>query len=136
MKLTARPVLSADEVISWGKWLRDQHHDPSHTLRVRVEIEKETIFVGGKPFEIDQQMAAVVQCLLDAKGERRSQEDMKKAFPNYIKTRRLDSIIRNKLFAHKSGIGNFIDSDTRGYRLVLSDIDEWLRTTTCAPATD
>ena len=79
MKLTARPVLSADEVISWGKWLRDQQYDPSHTLHVRVDIENETITVRGKTFDIDQQMAAVVKCLLDANGERRSTQDMKKA---------------------------------------------------------
>jgi hypothetical protein len=125
MKLTARPVLSAGEVMSWGKWLRDRQHDPSHTLHVRVDIENETITVRGKAFDIDQQMAAVVKCLLEAKGGRRSQSDMKKAYPQYILDERLDTTIRRKLIGHKSGIGKFIvTGDRRGYRLKLSGLDE------------
>lgn len=135
MKLTPRPVLLADEVISWGRWLWDRQHDPSHTLHVCVDIENESITLNGKTFDIDKQLAAVIQCLLDAKGERRSQEDMKEAYPTYITRKRLDTIIRNKLFGHKSGIGNLIDSDTRGYRLIPSDIEEWLRTTQSVAAT-
>lgn len=125
MKRTARPVLSADEVISWGKWLRDHHHDPSHTLHVRVDIENETITVRGKTFDIDQQMAAVVMCLLDANGELRSTPDMKREYPKYLLDKRLDTTIRRKLIKHKSGIGEFIiTGDTRGYRLKLSKDEE------------
>lgn len=117
MELTMKPVLSVDEVLSWNKWLRDRQHDPLYMPHVRVDIKKETITVQGKVFDIDQQMAAVVQCLLDAKGERRSQQDMKTAFPEYLLDDRLDTTIRRKLLNHKSGIGQFIKSDTRGYRI-------------------
>jgi DNA-binding winged helix-turn-helix (wHTH) protein len=123
MKLTARPVLSTDEVMSWAKWLRDRQHDPSHTLPVRVDIENESITVRGKTFDIDQQMAAVVKCLLDAKGELRSTKDMKNEYPRYIVDQRLDTTIRRKLIGHKSGIGKFIiTGDRRGYRLSLSKL--------------
>ena len=125
MTLTPKPVLSADEVISWGRWLRDRQHDPSNTLQVRVDIGNETITVGGKTFEIDQQMAAVVQCLLDAKGERRSTSEMKREYPEYILDERLDSTIRRNLLKHKSGIGEYIvTGDKRGYRLDLSGLCE------------
>ncbi len=125
MKLIARPVLSADEVISWGKWLRNRHHDPSHTLHVRVDIENATITVRGKTFDIDQQMAAVVKCLLDANGERRSTQDIKSEHPRYIVDKRLDSTIRRKLLTHHSGIGEYIvTGDRRGYRMHLSCMDE------------
>ncbi len=117
MKATMKPALSADEVLSWGKWLRDRQHDPLHMPHVRVDIKKETITVQGMVFDIDQQMAAVVKCLLDAKGERRSQHDMKAAYPEYLFDDRLDTTIRRKLLNHKSGIGLLIKSDTRGYRI-------------------
>jgi hypothetical protein len=120
MKLSARPVLSADEVINWSKWLLGRTQVPSSIVDVHVDIENETITVRGKTFDIDQQMAAVVKCLLDARGERRSQTDMKNAYSQYILDERLDATIRRNLLPHKSGIGQFIKSDTRGYWLDLS----------------
>lgn len=117
MNMAMKPVLSADEVISWSKWLRDRLPDPSHMPHVRIDIKKETITVKGMVFDIDQQMAAVVKCLIDAKGERRSQQDMKAAYPEYLIDDRLDTTIRRKLLNHKSGIGHYIKSDTRGYRI-------------------
>lgn len=124
MKLTPRPVLTADEVISWGKWLRDRQHDPSSTIPVRVDIKSGTITVHGKSFDIDQQMAAVVKCLVEARGHRCSTSDIRKKYPHYIIDERLDTTIRRKLIRHKSGIGHFIDSDTRGYRLKPSQDNE------------
>ena len=82
---------------------------------VVVDIMDEAITLRGKTFDIDQQMAAVVQCLLDANGERRSQSDMRRTFPHYIVDERLDTTIRRKLKRHKSGIGEYINSDTRGF---------------------
>ena len=121
MKPTARPVMSAGEVVSWGKWLRDRQHDPAHTLHVRVDIENESITIRGKTFDIDQQMAAVVKCLLDAKGELRSTKDMKNDYPGYIVDERLDMTITRKLRPHRSGIGDYIKSDRRGYWLDLAE---------------
>ena len=120
MKLTDRQVLSADEVLSWGKWLRDRDHDPSHTLPVRVDIQNETITVRGKPFEIDQQMAAVVKCLIEARGHRCTTGEMKKEYPQYVLDERLYATINRKLRPHRSGIGEFIKSDRHGFWLDLS----------------
>ena len=121
MKLTSQPVLLGDEVVSWRKWLRDRNHDPTNTVHVHVDIKNGSITIHGKTYEIDQQMAAVVKCLLDAGGELRSTKDMKKECPQYILDERLDTTIRRKLINHKSGIGKFIiTGDTRGYRLKLS----------------
>ncbi|APZ93285.1 hypothetical protein [Fuerstiella marisgermanici] len=82
---------------------------------VVVDIADEAITLRGKTFDIDQQMAAVVQCLLDSNGERRSQSDMRRTYPKHIVDERLDTTIRRKLKRHKSGIGEYINSDTRGF---------------------
>jgi hypothetical protein len=120
MKLTNRPVLSADEVMSWGKWLRDRQHDPSLTIPVRVDIKNTAITVSGKTFDIDQQMAAVVQCLIEARGHRCTTKEMRKEYPRYILDERLDLTINRKLRPHRSGIGKFIKSDKHGFRLDVS----------------
>jgi hypothetical protein len=115
MELASAPVLSSKDVVEWNKWLQDQEHDPSQALNVQVDIKSGSITVDGTVFEIDQQLAAVVQCLLDAKGERRSQRDMREECPQYILDKRLDNTICRKLLKHKSGIGQYVKSNTRGY---------------------
>ena len=100
------------------------HHFPkvvpeAAQSHVVVDIEGEAITFRGKTFDIDQQMATVVQCLLDANGERRSQSDMRRIFPHYVVDERLDTTIRRKLKRHRSGIGEYINSDTRGFWLEI-----------------
>ena len=96
----------------------------ANSFPVEVDIENEAVTFKGKTFDIDQQVAAVLKCLLDANGERRSQNDMRRAYPRYIVDQRLDDTIRRKLVRHKSGVGTFIKSDTRGYWLDQSMSDE------------
>jgi hypothetical protein len=120
MELTPQPVLAAEEVVRWGQWLRGREHAPSSTIPVRVDIENEWIEFQGKTFELDRQMAAVVQCLIEAQGHRCSTSEMKDSYPQCIMDERLDLTIKRRLKPHHSGIGDYIQSDRHGYRLVLS----------------
>lgn len=119
MKTTPQPVLAAEDVVRWGQWLRDQDQDPSRIAPVRVDIENESLTFRGRDFEIDQQMAAVVKCLLDARGHRCSTSEMEERFPQFIMDDRLDLTINRKLRRHPSGIGEHIKSDRKGYWLVV-----------------
>jgi hypothetical protein len=116
-----RPHLAAtaSEVIAWQHWLQDRSTEPSKTLPIEVDIKSERLIVNGVQYELEQDLAAVVQCLLDAKGEPRSTTQMKLAYPQWIVDERLDIRIRRKLRQHKSGIGHFLKSDKKGYRLVM-----------------
>lgn len=116
-QLSPHLAATADEVIAWQQWLMDRSTDPTMTIAVQVDVASGTITVSGVQYEIDQQLAAVVQCLLDAKGEPRSTTQMKLAYPNYVFDERLDMTIKRKLKIHISGIGQFIKSDRKGYRL-------------------
>lgn len=118
LQFTLRPTLTSEEIVEWSHRLRSREQQQVRSIPVSVDIERETVVVYGKAFDIDQQLAAVVKCLLDANGERRSQRDMKQRFPEHILDDRLDTTIRRKLVEHKSGVGRFIKSDTRGYRMV------------------
>ena len=120
MELTPQPVLAAEDVVRWGQWLRDQDQDASRIAPVRVDIEKESLTFRGKEFEIDQQMAAVMKCLIEARGHRCSTSEMKQRFPKFIMDERLDLAINRKLKTHLSGIGEYIQSDRKGYWLVVS----------------
>lgn len=111
-------VATADDVIAWQQWLMHRSVDPARAIPVQVDVAAGTITVSGVLYEIDQQLAAVVQCLLDAKGEPRSTTEMKLAYPAYILDERLDTTIRRRLKTHKSEIGLYIKSDKKGYRLV------------------
>jgi hypothetical protein len=121
MKLTQRPSLSSDEFMHWNRWLQDQSNAPTPSIPVRVDVDRELVVVHGKSFEIEMQLAAIVQCLLDAQGERRSCADMKRLYPTQIVDDRLDITISRKLKNHKSGVGHFIASDTRGFWLTSAD---------------
>ncbi|KAA0131606.1 hypothetical protein FYZ48_26070 [Gimesia chilikensis] len=116
-QLSPHLAATADEVIAWQQWLMDRSTDPTMAIDVQVDVASGTITVSGVQYEIDQQLAAVVQCLLDAKGEPRSTTQMKLAYPSYVFDERLDMTIKRKLKIHKSGIGQFIKSDRKGYRL-------------------
>ena len=95
-QLKPQLVATADEVIAWQQWLMDGSTDPVKAIPVQVDVASETIIVSGVQYEIDKQLAAVVQCLLDAKGEPRSTTQMKSAFPKEITVDRLDSTIKKK----------------------------------------
>ena len=116
-----RPHLAAtaSDVIAWQHWLQDRSAEPSKALPIEVDIKSERLIVNGVQYELEQDLAAVVQCLLDAKGEPRSTTQMKLAYPQWIVDERLDIRIRRKLRQHKSGIGRFLKSDKKGYRLVM-----------------
>ena len=114
-------VATADDVIAWQQWLMDRATDPTRAMPVQVDVLAGTIIVRGVQHDIDQQIAAVVQCLLDAKGEPRSTTQMKLAYPDCIFDERLDMTINRKLKTHKSGIGAFITSDKKGYRMVWQE---------------
>jgi len=122
-KLKPHLVATDDDVIAWQQWLVDRSVEPTKIIPVQVDVAAETITVSSVLYEIDQQLAAVVQCLIDAKGERRSTSEMKLAYPDYILDERLDTTISRRLKTHKSGIGSFIKSDTKGYRLVLPECE-------------
>ena len=116
-------VATADDVIAWQQWLMHRSVDPARAIPVQVDVASETITVSGVLYEIDKQLAAVVQCLLDAKGEPRSTTAMKLAYPDYIFDKRLDTTISRNLKTHRSGVGQFIKSDKRGYRLVYQELE-------------
>tara|TARA_R110002111_G_scaffold100975_1_gene156370 strand:+ start:15121 stop:15780 length:660 start_codon:yes stop_codon:yes gene_type:complete len=122
-KLKSHLAATADEVISWQQWLMDRSTEQKISIPVQVDIDSGTITVQGVQYEIDQQLAAVVQCLLDAKGECRSTTQMKKIYPDHIFDERLDIIISRKLKKHKSGIGEFLRSDKRGYQLIWKELE-------------
>ena len=126
MELTPRPVLTETELSKWISWLNDQSQRPSDSIHVEVSIEGEWIAVGGKQFPINQNEAAIVQCLLESNGESRSQSDMKKQFPQFILEERVDNTIRRSLKGHASGIGKFIYSDHKGFRLNRSKREQLL----------
>lgn len=121
MTFSHRPCLTSHEVFKWNNWHGSGSEECPRQVHIDVDIDDESIVVNGKAYEIDQQLAAIVKCLVDANGERRSQRDIKEQFPNYVLNERIDNIIRRKLKTHKSGVGHFIQSDTRGYRLARAD---------------
>ena len=88
-----------------------------------VDIEKETITFNGVVYQLDLQLAAVVQFLIDANGEIRSQSDMKKSMPDYCLDARLDLTIKRNLKTHPSGIGEFIESSRKGFRLKVEALN-------------
>ena len=120
-KLKLRLTVTADEVIAWQQWLMDRSTEPKNAIPVQVDIDSGTITIEGVQYELDQQLAAVVQCLIEAKGEPRSTTQMKKAYPDHIFDERLDITISRKLKKHKSGIGDFLRSDKRGYQLIWKE---------------
>lgn len=120
-KLKPQLVATADDVIAWQQWLTNRSTDPKTAIPVQVDVTAGTIIVRGVQHDIDQQLAAIVQCLLDSKGEPRSTTQMKVAFPAYIFDDRLDMTISRKLKTHKSGIGAYIQSDKKGFRLVWQE---------------
>lgn len=121
MTFTHRPCLTSHEVVRWNDWKGDGSEECHRQTIIEVDIEDEYIVVNGKAYDIDQQLAAIVKCLVDANGERRSQRDIKEQFPTYVVNERIDNIIRRKLITHKSGVGRFIRSDTRGFRLAIPE---------------
>ncbi|TWU08897.1 hypothetical protein CA54_41360 [Symmachiella macrocystis] len=119
MTTTPVPVMKGEEVISWSKWLFDSDHDPSNTLNIHVEIEKELVHVDGMTYPIDMPLAAILKCLIDAKGELRSAQDMKNEYPQYIIDESLFRAINEGLKRHPSGLGEHIEGvKGRGYRWV------------------
>lgn len=120
MQFTLRPTLTSDEILELHHKLRRKERQVVYChVPVSVDIEDETIVIDGKAYDIDQQAAAIVKCLIEANGERRSQRDIKAQYPKYVINERIDNLIRRKLKMHKSGIGRFIESDTRGFRFVM-----------------
>ncbi len=113
--------IKSHELIHWAGWFARQKPVPKASMAVSVNIEREMITVDGEIYPIDKQMAAVIQCLLEARGERRSCQDMRNECPQYVHDERLDKTIKRRLGRHTSGIGRYIVSDKRGYRLVLPD---------------
>lgn len=120
MQFTPRPCLTAAEAKEWASRLARNNNVSPHAIFIDADIQEELLIVDGKAFDVDQQCAAIVKCLLEADGERRSQRDMKDEYPQYIINERIDNLIRRKLKTHKSGIGRYIQSDKRGFRLVLT----------------
>jgi|GEM_PF-2788170 len=119
LELTPRPVLTSCELAKWEKWLRDENVHPRDMIHVAVSIEKEWISVEGKQFPMKQNECAIVNCLLEAKGEPRSQNDIRARYSNYSFEERIDNTIRRSLKGHASGIGKFIYSDSKGFRLTF-----------------
>lgn len=113
------PTLTSDEVISWNKWLHDSNHDPANTLNVQVSVVEERIVVCGTEYHIDMELAAIVECLVEAKGEIRSQDFMKRKYKGLLMGK-LDRLINKKLKSHPSGIGKHIKGEKgKGYRLLF-----------------
>lgn len=119
MVLGAHPTLTSEEVISWNKWLHDSNHDPANTLNVQVSVVEERIVVCGTEYHIDMELAAIVECLVEAKGEIRSQDFMKRKYKGLLMGK-LDRLINKKLKSHPSGIGKHIEGEKgKGYRLLF-----------------
>ena len=116
-KPKSKLVFEADDVISWQKWLSDRSIDPKKSVPVQANIDGCTITVLGIEHSVDQQIAAVVQVLIDANGEVRSTRQMKEAYPEHILDDRLDLVIKRKLRNHPSGIWVFFSIDKKGYRM-------------------
>ena len=74
--------------------------------------------MNGVNYRVDQEMAAIVKCILDAKGAWITTAEMQKKYPEYILNDRIDNVIRRKLFTHKSGIGDYIEGSWKGYHLI------------------
>ena len=118
LNFTTQPVLSADEVSSWMKWLADQSQKPRKSPNIIVDVEKEEVTYHGKTYPLDRTLALILKCLLDAHGEIRSTTDIVKAFPDEPWEERLDLTIRRRLLKHPSGIGELIESvPKKGYRI-------------------
>lgn len=118
MALTSRAALTSEEVVSWNKWLQDTNHDPADTLNVRVSVEDELIVMNGKEYQIDMELAAIAKCIVDAKGEIRSQTYMKREYEGLL-VGKLDRHIKERLKSHPSGIGKCIKGEKgKGYRLL------------------
>ncbi len=69
--------IKSHELIYWAGSFAAQGPVANAKLPISVDIEQETITVDAKAYQIDKQMAAAVQCLLEARGERRSCQDMR-----------------------------------------------------------
>jgi len=123
LDLESTDVLKKEDVILWNNWLQDPENGRSEIL-IQVDIENEEIRIHGEKYPIDRQMAAVVQCLINANGERRTTTDMAKEYPQYIFDKPLYLTISRKLEDHESGIYRFIERNTHGYRLIINKVKE------------
>ncbi|MFI4848404.1 MAG: hypothetical protein ACIAZJ_04865 [Gimesia chilikensis] len=116
LDLESNSVIPKSEVISWNDWLQNLE-EPRLEIPARVDIKKEIIQMNGENYHIDQEMAAIVKSILDAKGAWITTAEMQKKYPEYIVNDRVDNVIRRKLYTHKSGIGDYIEGSWRGYHL-------------------
>ena len=117
LDLESNSVIPKSEVISWNDWLHNSE-EPRLEIPARVDIKKEIIQMNGVNYRVDQEMAAIVKCILDAKGAWITTAEMQKKYPEYILNDRIDNVIRRKLFTHKSGIGDYIEGSWKGYHLI------------------
>ncbi|QDT24442.1 hypothetical protein [Gimesia chilikensis] len=116
LDLESNSVIPKSEVIAWNDWLHNSE-EPRLEIPARVNIKKEIIQMNGENYHIDQEMAAIVKCIVDAKGAWITTTEMQKKYPEYIVNNRVDDVIRRKIFTHKSGIGDYIESCWKGYHL-------------------
>ncbi|KAA0139175.1 hypothetical protein FYZ48_11075 [Gimesia chilikensis] len=116
LDLESNSVIPKSEVIAWNDWLQNSE-EPRLEIPARVDIKKEIIQMNGVNYRVDQEMAAIVKCILDAKGAWITIAEMQKKYPEYIVNNRVDNVIRRKLYTHKSGIGDYIEGSWRGYHL-------------------
>jgi hypothetical protein len=116
LDLKSNSVIPKSEVIAWNDWLQNSE-EPRLEIPARVDIKKEIIQMNGVNYRVDQEMAAIVKCILDAKGAWITTTEMQKKYPEYIVNNRVDDVIRRKIFTHKSGIGDYIESCWKGYHL-------------------
>lgn len=117
LDLESNSVIPKSEVISWNDWLHNSE-ETQLEIPARVDIKKEIIQMNGVNYRVDQEMAAIVKCILDAKGAWITTTEMQKKYPKYIVNNRVDNVIRRKLYTHKSGIGDYIEGSWKGYHLI------------------
>ncbi len=118
LAFTPQPVLDAEGVAAWTRWLANNDYHPQQTIPVVVNEDTETIIVRGKAFHLERQLGLIVKCLIQARGEIRSTAEIKKTFPGEPWDDRLDLTIQRKLIRHVSGIGKFVETvSKKGYRI-------------------
>lgn len=118
MTLSPHPALCVNEVAAWKNWLSKQDSRSPIPVPITVEIDRETLTYKGCNYHCERTLALVLRCLIDARGEIRSINDIRNMFPDEPFEERLDLTIKRKLIPHVSGVGQLVESvSKRGYRL-------------------
>jgi hypothetical protein len=122
IKPTQHEAITREDLAKYYQCKEDPSLTPEKIAPIKVDRKKHMITVNEAECQIEPELADIVQCLLNAKGEPRPTKEINKQCGEIFGDR-LDVLIKRKLKTHPSKVGDYLRSNWRGFWLV-SDPNE------------